>query len=431
MDSIQAVRHRLTGNPRDEGALRFLGEVLTQGSRHDALRYWSREFTRDEKSDGWLREIVAEGMRNGGLRRAGRAAELYALLRWGGSDCAEFRGASLEAPAEWPTPPSLTHAKLRHDIAQFEYLRTNGILDAAFLEDVQGRYEAADARLLQRGERQPLDDEDREQIGRYYNRILYLRPTPRMARTLSPLWDRAAVQRTYLERGSGVVVIDDFLTDDALTELRAFCLESTIWFANRYAHGRLGAFFYDGFTCPLLTQVAEELREELAAIFLPQYPLTQVWAFKNTQHLPDNSTTHADFAAVTANLWITPDAANTRPGQGGLTIHNIDAPLHWDFVTYNGRSDVIRRFLDSHGASTITIPYRQNRAVIFNADLFHGTREVTFKPEYEHHRINVSWLYGRREDDAHRPAVHAPVAASRVRPWRSTSLRRFRYGEPG
>ena len=204
--------------------------------------------------------------------------------------------------------------------------------------ELQERYEAADARLQRRGgERRLLDDEDLEQIGRYYNRILHLRSTPRVGKALSPYWDRTSVQRTYLERESGVVVIDDFLTTDALEELRAFCLGSTIWFANRYAHGRLGAFFHDGFTCPLLIQVAEELQQELPAIFLPQYPLTQVWAFKNTQHLPAKSSTHADFAAVTTNLWIT--TWQYDPQEGGLTIHNVDAPLHWDFETYNGRSE--------------------------------------------------------------------------------------------
>ncbi|WP_049772969.1 hypothetical protein [Nitrosococcus watsonii] len=290
------------------------------------------------------------------------------------------------------------------------------------------RYKAADARLRRRGGgRQPLDGDDYEQIGRYYNRILHLRATPCVEKALSPSWDRAGAQRTYLERGSGIAVIDDFLTADALEELRAFCLESTIWFANRYAHGRLGAFFHDGFTCPLLIQIAEELGEELPAIFLPRYPLTQVWAFKNTRHLPAGSSMHADFAAVTANLWITPDSANTIPDQGGMTIYNVDAPLHWDFVTYNGRADVILPFLASQGASSITIPYRQNRAVVFNADLFHGTQEVEFKPGYQNHRINVSWLYGRRENDAHHRAAHSPIVAGRkVRSWRSAGLRQGR-----
>ena len=428
MDSVDSLHSLLTENPRDERALASIGDFLTQCSRGEALQRWSREYTRDQRSKAWLQEVVAEAMRSGQLQRAGKAAELYALLRWGAQDHAELRDANIEVPSKLPAKPYLTHPKLRHDLEQFAYLRKNGILDPALLLEVLTRFEAADARLWQRGgERQPLDEENRKQIGRYYNRILHLRATPCVAKALSLSWDRAGVQRTYLERGSGVAVIDDFLTADALGELRAFCLESTIWFANRYAHGRLGAFLHDGFTCPLLMQVAEELQQELPRIYLPQYPLTQVWAFKNTQHLPASSSMHADFAAVTTNLWITPDSANTMPEEGGLTIYNVDAPLHWDFMTYNGRSDVIFPFLYSQGASSVTIPHRQNRAVIFNADLFHETREVRFKPGYENHRINVSWLYGRREDDVHHPGAHSPSATYRsVRSWRSAGLRQLR-----
>ena len=44
----------------------------------------------------------------------------------------------------------------------------------------------------------------------------------------------------------------------------------------------------------------------------------------------------------------------------------------------------------------MTIPYRQNRAVIFNSDLFHQTDQFTFKDEYESRRLNVTLLYGTR-----------------------------------
>ena len=236
----------------------------------------------------------------------------------------EFHHVGTAAPETLPTPPHLTLPKLRHDIEQLGYLRRHGVLDAGLFSELQSRYQATAARLEQRGaERLPLDEEDRKQIGRYYNRVLHLRQTPRIAKALSPSWDRSGVQRAYRERDNGVVVIDDFLTAEALHTLRASVLESTIWFANRYAHGRLGAFLHDGFACPLLMQAAEELKRELPQIYLPQNPLTQVWAFKNTQFLPANSTTHADFAAVTTNLWITPDSANTLPEQGGLRFTTL------------------------------------------------------------------------------------------------------------
>jgi hypothetical protein len=56
----------------------------------------------------------------------------------------------------------------------------------------------------------------------------------------------------------------------------------------------------------------------------------------------------------------------------------------------------VREFLRRSGAEAITIPYRQNRAVIFNSDLFHETDRFRFKDEYESRRLNITLLYGRR-----------------------------------
>ncbi|HEY5959227.1 MAG TPA: hypothetical protein VIV60_21865 [Polyangiaceae bacterium] len=383
MDELDRLRQVLCKQPSDECALRALEAALVLGANGSALEAWSEEYKRDSSAEVWLRELIAEAMRNERLSSLGHAAESYALLRWGAADSGLLRDARVEARTDWPTSPYLTAAKLRHDIEQLAYLAEAGVLERDFVQMVTGHYQTTLERFVARGgERQALDETDRECIGRYYNRILHLRPTPRVAHALSRSWDRVRVVRDYLDPQLGVAVIDDFLTRDALIELRAFCLESTIWFANRYGHGRLGAFLHDGFACPLLMQIAEELRRELPEIYLPIYPLTQVWAFKNTEYLPRDATTHADFAAVSSNLWITPDSANLAPEAGGLTIHNVAAPLHWDFATYNGRGDVIGSFLRQQGASTLSIPHRQNRAIIFNADLFHGTEEVRFLPGY-------------------------------------------------
>ncbi|HEY8253389.1 MAG TPA: hypothetical protein VIG39_02055, partial [Rhizomicrobium sp.] len=60
----------------------------------------------------------------------------------------------------------------------------------------------------------------------------------------------------------------------------------------------------------------------------------------------------------------------------------------------------IRRFLTEAGAKPVTIPYRANRAVIFDSDLFHQTDRLSFKEGYQNRRINVTLLYGEREKQA-------------------------------
>jgi len=69
--------------------------------------------------------------------------------------------------------------------------------------------------------------------------------------------------------------------------------------------------------------------------------------------------------------------------------------------------------------------------VLFNSDLFHGTHEVHFKPEFEHHRINVTMLYGQREnDELHRSLSSRPDLETRWgrqdSAWRSPAFGRHR-----
>ena len=61
-----------------------------------------------------------------------------------------------------------------------------------------------------------------------------------------------------------------------------------------------------------------------------------------------------------------------------------------------GQTEAIRAFLAEHGAKPTTIPYRANRAVIFDSDLFHETDAIRFQDGYANRRINVTMLYGWR-----------------------------------
>jgi len=191
-----------------------------------------------------------------------------------------------------------------------------------------------------------------------------------------------------------IIVIDDFLTNEALDNLRRFCWASTVW-RRAYKDGYLGALPEFGFACPLLAQIAGELPRRYPTVFA-SHPLTRHWAFKYDSQLPGIGI-HADFAAINVNIWITPDDANLDPKSGGLIIWDKAAPLDWDFDKYNGNHTAAREFLADCRARSLTIPYRSNRAVIFDSDLFHETDRIVFREGYLNRRINITLLYGRRE----------------------------------
>jgi Tfp pilus assembly protein PilF len=214
--------------------------------------------------------------------------------------------------------------------------------------------------------------------------------------------DANAVGARWQTARPQVVVIDDLLTQDALDGLRRFCWESTIW-RKAYAGGYLGAIPEYGFACPLLAQIADELRKSCDAIF-DTHHLRYLWAFKCDSRL-SGVNIHADFAAVNVNLWITPDEANLDSERGGLIVWDVAAPLDWDFAKYNNNDAAIRSFLAENGARSVTIPYRANRVVIFDSDLFHETDGFTFKDGYTNRRMNITLLYGRRRSHEGLPAT--------------------------
>jgi hypothetical protein len=409
---------------------RNLAAVLTRLGRHEeAFGLYYAEMN-DEEGQIWLQEMVSAAMGRRDLTLAGQYAEVYAQLRWGTRWYPEQpAGAAYDLPVQ-PKEVFLTVPKLRHDIEQLDYLMARGVLGPEF-RDVMREYERAAERLAARGAdlRVPVDAEEHASIADIYNRIVHVRRAGRTSQALSDRWDAGAVESQYLDMPLGLAVVDDFLTDDALREVRQFCLESTVWSGNRYGHGRLGAFFFDGFTAPVLLQIAEELRAALPNVILDEYPLTQLWGFKNGSHLPAGATTHADFAAVNVNFWITPESANCDPASGGLVVYDVDAPLSWDFHTYNGRSDAIGSLLRYKQARAVKIPYRENRAIIFNSDLFHASDGLHFRSGYTNRRINVTMLYGHRESDMHHRDLvgeQRSGAIGAAAAWRSGAFSRAR-----
>jgi tetratricopeptide (TPR) repeat protein len=202
-----------------------------------------------------------------------------------------------------------------------------------------------------------------------------------------------AVAEHWASSRPQIVVIDDLLTPQAFDKLRRFCLESTVW-RRAYDGGYLGALPEQGFACPLLAQVAEELRAAYPAIFAG-HPLHYMWGFKYDSTL-SGIALHADKAAVNVNFWLTPDESNLDPDSGGLVVWDAAAPPDWDFRRYNGDTQACRDFLECAGAKPVKIPYRCNRAVIFDSDLFHETDAIRFRDGYQNRRINITLLYGRR-----------------------------------
>jgi tetratricopeptide (TPR) repeat protein len=296
------------------------------------------------------------------------------------------------------TQPAVSRARLKHDAEQVQYLFDHGVLDVehSTYRDALIRLGRRAAEGSEKTSRMSVSPEELQGIAPSFNRILHYAESPTLPLgAVNPALDVSAIEARYHATRPEVMYLDGLLTEEALASLRRFCLESTIW-KRDYENGYLGAFLGDGFSCPLLLQIAEELRLKFPGIF-KDHMLTQAWAFKYDSERTGLNI-HADAAAVNVNFWVTPDEANLDSEHGGLVVWDKEAPRDWNFKAYNNTANEpkVREFLAHSGAKAVTIPYRANRAVIFNSDLFHETDQFHFKDDYESRRLNITLLYGRR-----------------------------------
>ena len=81
--------------------------------------------------------------------------------------------------------------------------------------------------------------------------------------------------------------------------------------------------------------------------------------------------------------------------KGGLKIWNKLPPKESSFDSYNSldSSPGILKMLNDNSISNKVIPYKENRAVIFNSQLYHATDNFSFEESYENRRINITFLY--------------------------------------
>ena len=201
-----------------------------------------------------------------------------------------------------------------------------------------------------------------------------------------------SLESIYLNGKPEILVIDNFLSDNALKEIQNFCRNANI-FKYPYQSGYVAAFLSKGLSNQFILKLSEDLRLTYKNIF-KELRLTQAWIFKYDSK-KEGTNIHADQASVNVNFWITPEAANMDKSKGGLKIWNKLPPKESSFDSYNNldNSPKILKMLNDNNITSRVIPYKENRAVIFNSQLFHATDDFSFKKSYENRRINITFLY--------------------------------------
>ena len=291
--------------------------------------------------------------------------------------------------------------RLKHDVQQAKYLSSKNYKIDGLVE-----FQKVGDEILNRKEnKEDKNNYDKkilltpDEVGAllpYHKSDHVYKPKKISGSCINPDKNWQDVEDEYFNSSNQIMFIDNFLSEEALIELREFCLVSKVW-NKEYHNKHLGAFSANGFISPIHLQIAKDLQLKLPKLFGP-HNFSQFWGFKYDATLGKGINIHADFAIHNLNFWITPDEYNNNKNSGGLKVYDAPAPDDWPFANYNGgfKNDKIYKFLKDNNAKCTNVPYKFNRAVLFNSAYFHETDEIDFKDEYEGRRINNTYLFGQR-----------------------------------
>lgn len=303
--------------------------------------------------------------------------------------------------------PVVPH-QLKHNIEQFEHLVSKGVLDSdvhEYVTDIalpayRRALEAADSALT--GSQQNTyvlhNRPEFEAVLSLHQKALYLDPGDVVAGDAIQAHDFDALEREFQEKEHHAIVIDDFFSQEALAKLRDYLLDSTFWMDAK--SGYMATFAGAGFASPLVAQIDQELRSKFPNV-IGGLELQNCWAFMFDGSM-GGVRTHADDAQVQINFFMTPTEANEWSEDdalptGGLVVYGVGPPEGWSLIKINEEDDESKEhILASTGHWNVTVPYVQNRAVLFDSSYFHRTDNMKFKKGYKNRRINMTFLYGKR-----------------------------------
>jgi hypothetical protein len=185
------------------------------------------------------------------------------------------------------------------------------------------------------------------------------------------------------------VVMDDFLQPNICKQLHQELLNHLGW---RYQNDAEQPIINNmGPDIETIFTIAESLKIHCPSLF-SNYELVEHWALM----YPKNALgkVHSDIGALTLNIWLTPEQYNLDSSGGGLVFFDVKRELE---ASSNQPSSYLwseQYVKDFTAGRKVSVNYKCNRALLFDARTFHQTDTFCFanmKPES--YRINLSLAF--------------------------------------
>lgn len=184
-------------------------------------------------------------------------------------------------------------------------------------------------------------------------------------------------------------VIDNFLHPDVCQQLHQELLNHLGW--SYQGHAEQPVLSNMKPDIETILTIAESLKFHCPYLF-SDYELVEYWALMYPKN--GSGKIHSDIGALTVNVWLTPEQYNLDSSGGGLVFFDVKRPSansSNESLPYLWSEQYLKDFTKGE---KVSISYKYNRALIFDAKTFHQTDNFSFaniKPES--HRLNLSLAF--------------------------------------
>lgn len=186
------------------------------------------------------------------------------------------------------------------------------------------------------------------------------------------------------------MVLDDFLTREAARNLEGLLRAHWAWrtknWVSDHLHNRQPQI-------PILLHVGQSLRAALPRLF-EGLDLVDYWALMYPKN--GRGALHSDHASLTLTIWLARDECNLSAETGGLLFTDVIRPSQLRPHEYLAAARAEDYVAARTKGETLRIHYKHNRAVLFDARIFHRTDDLSFKLSPKCWRLNASLAFDHR-----------------------------------
>jgi hypothetical protein len=182
------------------------------------------------------------------------------------------------------------------------------------------------------------------------------------------------------------VVLDDFFTKTVCIALHQRMILSTAFDTDYKTYQAKDYDLNDDLT----KYIVDDLLKASPRLF---GEFVRAWSFVYNNEA-DGVGLHSDPSSFNINVWVTPDESVKDKFKNGLNIYSVKVPSNWTREQYNKNPDVLRDLIYEKPHVIYRVPYKYNRAIIFNASMPHETDSVLMHSGTQNRRVSYTMLYG-------------------------------------